>query len=76
MLDQQNALKNFGFIGYQPPQNAINPARLVEDGFLPANLKSATVLPEYFDVGYRLLELPPAALAEWQRVWQKFKAGG
>ncbi len=76
MLDQQNALKNFGFIGYQPPQNAINPERLVEDGFVPANLKSATVLPEYFDVGYRLLELPPTVLAEWQRVWQKFKAGG
>ena len=51
MLDKANALKNFGFIGYQPPQNAINPSQLVQDGYLPANLKSATVLPEYFDVG-------------------------
>ncbi len=24
MLDETNALKNFGFIGYQPPQNALD----------------------------------------------------
>lgn len=76
MLDQQNALKNFGYIGYQPPQNALNPERLVQDGYLPENLKSATVLPQYFDVGYRLLELPPTNYVQWQRIWQQFKAGG
>ena len=24
MLDEKNALKNFGYIGYQPPQNALD----------------------------------------------------
>jgi spermidine/putrescine transport system substrate-binding protein len=76
MLDKDNALKNFGYTGYQPPQTAINPEQLVQDEYLPPNLKSATVLPEYFDVGYRLLELPPAVMVQWQQVWQKFKAGG
>ena len=47
----------------------------MQDGYLPANLKSATVLPEYFESGYRLLELPPDVMAQWQQVWQKFKAG-
>ncbi len=75
MLDEKNALKNFGYIGYQPPQNKLNPDELVADGFVPENLKSATVLPEFFDVGYRLLELPPPVMAQWQQVWQQFKAG-
>jgi spermidine/putrescine transport system substrate-binding protein len=33
------------------------------------------VLPHYFDVGYRLLQLPPAADQAWHQVWQEFKAG-
>ena len=28
-----------------------------------------------FAKGQRLLELPPDAEAEWQRIWQQFKAG-
>jgi len=75
MLDPKVASKNFGYIGYQPPQNSINPDELVADGFIPKNLKSTTVLPHYFDVGYRLLQLPPAADQAWHQVWQEFKAG-
>jgi len=75
MLDAKVAAKNFGYIGYQPPQNSINPDELVADGFIPKNLKSTTVLPHYFDVGYRLLQLPPAADQAWHQVWQEFKAG-
>jgi len=75
MLDPKVASKNFGYIGYQPPQNSINPDELVADGYLPRSLRSATVLPHYFDVGYRLLQLPPAADQAWHQVWQEFKAG-
>ena len=45
-------------------------------GFIPENLKSAIVKPEYFDVGYRLLELDAANDAAWHNVWRAFKAGG
>jgi spermidine/putrescine transport system substrate-binding protein len=76
MLDTTTALGNFSYIGYQPPQNSINPSQLVSDGYLPANLASCTVLPEYFDVGFRLLEMSPSVTALWQQQWQKFKAGG
>ena len=77
MLDEKVAKGNFSAIGYQPPQVSLDPATLVSEGYLPENLKSATVLPEYFDndKGYRLLELAPAVDAEWQQVWQQFKAG-
>jgi spermidine/putrescine transport system substrate-binding protein len=75
MLDEKNALKNFGYIGYQPPQNAIDTDSLVADGYLPENLATAAVKQEWFDVAYRLLEMPVDVDAEWHRVWQQFKAG-
>jgi spermidine/putrescine transport system substrate-binding protein len=75
MLDEKNALKNFGYIGYQPPQNAIDDQSLVADGYLPENLATAAVKEEWFDVAYRLLEMPVDVDAEWHRVWQQFKAG-
>ncbi len=75
MLEEKNAIANFGWTGYQPPQRSINPQRLVDEKYLPANLVDAAVLPEYFDAGYRLLELPPEVDAAWHGVWQEFKAG-
>jgi spermidine/putrescine transport system substrate-binding protein len=76
MLDPVSAQQNFTQIGYQPPQNSIDPDKLVSDGFIPENLKSAIVKPEYFNVGYRLLELDAANDAAWHNVWRAFKAGG
>lgn len=76
MLDPKVARENFTAIGYQPPQNSLNPDTLVSEGFLPENLKTAAVRPEYFDVGYRLLELDADNDAAWQKIWNAFKAGG
>jgi spermidine/putrescine transport system substrate-binding protein len=76
MLDPEVAKQNFQQIGYQPPQVSLNPDSLVADGLVPENLKSAIVRPEYFDVGYRLLELDATNDAAWHNVWRAFKAGG
>lgn len=76
MLDPVSAQQNFTQIGYQPPQKSINPDTLVADGFIPENLTSAIVKPEYFDAGYRLLELDAENDAAWHNVWRGFKAGG
>ena len=76
MLEPDVAKQNFSAIGYQPPQVSINPDSLVAEGFIPENLKSAIVRPEYFDVGYRILELDPANDTAWHNVWRAFKAGG
>ena len=51
----------------------LNPDYLVSSGLIPANLKSAIVRPEYFDVGYRMLELEPANEDAWRRIWKAFK---
>ena len=75
MLDEKNALENFGYIGYQPPQNAINTDQMVADGYLPESLATAAVREEWFDVAYRLLELTIENDAAWHQVWQQFKAG-
>ena len=75
MLDEKNSLKNFGYIGYQPPQNALDTEKLVADGYLPENLATAAVREEWFDDAYRLLELTGANDAAWHQVWQQFKAG-
>ncbi len=76
MLEFDVAYGNFQAIGYQPPQNQINPERLIADSFIPKELTGAVVLPKFFDEGYRTLELPPAVDEQWHAVWQVFKAGG
>jgi spermidine/putrescine transport system substrate-binding protein len=75
LLDYDVAVENMSWNGYQPPQTRLDPTKLVEQELLPANLKTATVLPEQFDAGYRLLELPPQVDDLWHAVWQEFKAG-
>ena len=76
LLDPKVAARNFGFIGYQPPQRSINPSELVADGFIPKNLTPATVLPRYFTEGVRLLQLPIEADTDYHEIWQEFQAGG
>jgi spermidine/putrescine transport system substrate-binding protein len=75
LLDTDVAIGNFGATGYQPPQRSITPSDLVAQGYVPENLSSAVVLQEYFEDGLRLLALPPEVDAQWQAVWQRFKAG-
>lgn len=76
MLDTESAKQNFKQIGYQPPQVSMSPDSLVVDGFVAENIKTAIVRPEYYDVGYRILELDPENDAAWHNVWRAFKAGG
>jgi spermidine/putrescine transport system substrate-binding protein len=76
MLDPAVAKENFSAIGYQPPQNSLTADSLVAEEFIPENLRSAIVKPEYFDTGYRTLELDAANDAAWHNVWNAFNAGG
>ena len=69
-------MKNLSFVGYQPPLRSLTPEAMVADGLLPANLAGAIVKPEWFQVGYPLLELPVAVEGEYQAIWQQFKSGG
>jgi spermidine/putrescine transport system substrate-binding protein len=75
LLDPDVALANMSSTGYQPPQVTLTAEKLVADEYIPANLKTAAVRESDFQVGYRTLELPPPVDAQWQAVWQRFKAG-
>jgi spermidine/putrescine transport system substrate-binding protein len=75
LLDPDVALANLSATGYQPPQNTLTADKLIADEYIPANLRTAAVDQSAFSKGYRLLELPPTVDAQWQAVWQRFKAG-
>ena len=76
MLDSKQAYSNFvDFVGYQPPQNDINPDRLVSDEAIPANLITTVVRPQDFENGVALLELSPTGDALWHEAYQEFAAG-
>lgn len=75
LLDTKQALVNFGYEGYMPPQRTLNPDRAVAEGFIPENLKSVIVREEDFSAGYRTLELTPEVDALWQEGWSEFKSG-
>jgi spermidine/putrescine transport system substrate-binding protein len=76
MLDAKVASGNFFAIGYQPPQRTISADKVVADGYVPANLVTATVQQSAFESGQPLLELPIAADTAWHAIWSEFKAGG
>lgn len=75
MMRSDVAMTNFGFVGYQPPLRSLTPETMVADGYIPENLAGAIVKPEWFEVGYPLLELPVPVEAEYQAIWQQFKSG-
>ena len=75
LLDTKQALVNFGYEGYMPPQQSLDPGRAVADGYIPENLKSVIVRQEDFSAGYRTLELRPDVDALWQEGWSDFRSG-
>lgn len=76
MLDNDNALANFGWTGYQPPLTAINPESLVADEYVPENFQEAIVREEDFDIGQVPLQLTPQVDQLWKQAWSTAQAGG
>ncbi len=75
MLDVNNALENYSYVGYMQPLTAVTPAKLTAEKLLPHQLASTVVLPDYFRHGLFELELPPAANALWESTWNSFSKG-
>jgi spermidine/putrescine transport system substrate-binding protein len=75
MLDVDNALNNYSYVGYMQPLTGVTPERLTSEKLLPRQLSSTVVLPEYFRNGLFQLELPPAADAVWESTWSSFSNG-
>jgi spermidine/putrescine-binding protein len=76
MLDEQNAYANFvNFVGYTPPQNAIDAEALIRRGLIPRTLTQAVVRPDQFASNQELLQLSIEGERLWDNAWSKFKAG-
>jgi spermidine/putrescine transport system substrate-binding protein len=75
MLDADNALENFSFVGYMQPLTEVTPAKLVSEKLIVPQLASTVVLPDYFRHGLFQLELPPAAQSVWESTWNTFSNG-
>jgi spermidine/putrescine transport system substrate-binding protein len=75
MLDLNNAMENFSWLGYQPPQREVNAALVLKQQLIPPNLKTTVVSESIWKSGSRELELSPTVDAAWHGVWTRFKAG-
>ena len=76
MLDFDNSMENFSWVGYQPPQTAVTADLLVKQELIPPTMKEAVVPESIWKTGARELELSPAVDSAWHDVWSQFKAGG
>jgi len=71
MLDDDNALENFGWVGYQPPLTSVNPESLVADEWVPPYLESAIVREEDFEnpLANVPIQLDADTDAAWLEAW-------
>ena len=78
MLDEANALKNFEFVGYQPPQNGLSADYLVSEEWLLPHLAPALVAPEDFESDSAWVQGPLDAATEalWVEQWNRANSGG
>lgn len=75
LLDQKVALRNFGWVGYQPVLEKFTPEFLFGQEYVPENLQSAVVTAEQYDAGVQLLQLSADGRVVWDDVWATFKSG-
>jgi spermidine/putrescine transport system substrate-binding protein len=81
MLEEQIALDNFAWVGYQPPQNAAEPDSLTTtesvwgEPYVFPWMEAAVVRKEDFDTAYLQWELTPDVDDMWHDAWQIFRAG-
>ena len=75
LLDNEHGIENFSWMGYMPPLKAINPSKVIAQGYIPKNLGS-TIVPETdFTNGVTILPLSTQGQSAWQDAWSTFKAG-
>jgi spermidine/putrescine transport system substrate-binding protein len=76
LLDEKQAYDNMvNFVGYTPPQNAIDAEALIKQGLIPRSLTAAVVRPDQFASNQELLQLSVEGERLWDDAWSKFRAG-
>ena len=74
LLDDDVALRNFGWNGYQPPQIKLTPPLMVADEYVPAQLENAITRRNSFNRGFMEMELSVETDGLWHRVWEEYEA--
>ena len=76
LLDEKVAMENFvGYVGYQPPLNAVSAKGLIADETIPPGLATALVSREAYANGNAYLTLTAAGERRWQTAWADFRSG-
>jgi spermidine/putrescine transport system substrate-binding protein len=75
LLDNDVAMENFAYTGYQPALSVATPELLVADEYVPEHLVSAIITPEHYRDGFQELQLSADGDALWLDEWAKFRAG-
>lgn len=76
LLDHETSLRNFGWVGFQPPLTKFDGQFLVDQQLIPENLMNTVVTPTDFSEGLTYFELEPAVASRWLSAWQEFQSGG
>jgi spermidine/putrescine transport system substrate-binding protein len=76
MLDAKHSVKNFGWLGYQPPMVTLDPDSLVKKGYVPEELSTAVIRQEDFAKGQAPVQLTPSEDAAWLQAWSRVQSGG
>jgi spermidine/putrescine transport system substrate-binding protein len=75
LIDNDVALENFSFTGYQPALSVVTPEKMIADEYVAENIVGAIVTPEHYADGIQYLQLSAAGEALWDDEWAAFKAG-
>jgi len=77
MLDADNALTNFEWVGYQPPQIQMTPEFIIENEYAADFLAGALVAPEDFELDSAWVQGPIDAETEakWVDQWTRANSG-
>lgn len=75
LLDTANAEENFGWNGYLPPIAGLDADYLIENGYVPENLRGAVLTDEVISAGLRFEPLDAEVDGIWEETWSRFTAG-
>ena len=76
LLDPAYSLLNYGYAGYQPPLNSIDPDSILAKGLIPPNLESIIITEDMVALGVAELELSPSTALQYESLYRKIVAGG
>jgi spermidine/putrescine transport system substrate-binding protein len=75
LLQESYAIPNYGYEGYQPPLNFLQPDRIVAMGLIPKHLANIIITEDMFPLGVAELEMAPATTSHYQQLYQQVTGG-